>query len=106
MSVFIKFHTDELLELQNQLKNLKGKMIDVNSSTIEVKRNIREKRELINESFLHVNETHKELARIISMMPRVDSVPIKGQESHFNFINTGDHHNALVTLSDKISKLR
>jgi len=104
MSTFIKFQTDEMTELQKEVKDLRNKLIDTNSSTIEVKRNIRDKREMLNQAFLHANEAHRELAKIISLMPSVDSAPLKVPQNRF-FIS-GDHHNALVKLSDKISKLR
>lgn len=104
MSVFIKFKQDEISELQGQVKKLKSKLIDANSSTIEVKRNIRDKRILLNESFLHANEAHKDLSKIISLMPRIDSVPMNVHD--VGFMNSENNHETLVKLSDKISKLR
>jgi len=106
MSTFIKFEAEEMDRIDKKVKNVRNKLLNVNSSTLEAKKMIREKREMINQAFLFVNEAHEELNRIISMMPKVDSVPLKVLENFPVRINPEDHHNALVKLSDKISGLK
>lgn len=104
MTTFIKFEAEEMRDISKSVKIAKNKSLNINSSTLEAKKMIREKRELINQAFLFVNEAHEELNKIISLMPRVESAPIKTR--NFTFINPAEHHDALLKLSDKISKLR
>lgn len=104
MSVFIKFDPEDMENVKSGVRELKDKMINVNSSTIDVKRNIREKREILNQSFLTLNAAHAELIKIIETMPKVASVPLRLQQGHF--IDPREHHETLMKLSDKISKLR
>ncbi len=106
MSVFIKFDAEEMIGISKRVRSVKNKLIDVNSSTLEAKKMIREKREIINQASFFVNEAHEELNKIISMMPNVDSVPLKISGNFPIRINPAEHHQALLKLSGKISGLK
>jgi hypothetical protein len=110
MSVFIKFDREDVEAAMLQVKSIKNHLIEMNSLSSVKKNEIKQKEEMLKDASHSINKAHEQLQEIISLMPQIDSAPIKQHKTTVlkkEVSVAGEAPgNALAKLKDKISALK
>ena len=114
MSIFVKFEKDEMNEIKSRIKEIQNSLFNLNSDAILSKKQIKEKRALIQKGSIFVNEAHEELGRLVNFMPQIDEFSLfktgefEKKEDLSKHLEKGEinRDQALKKLKERISELK